>query len=310
MAVVARLSGGLGNQLFQFAAGVTFASRLETDLFVDPSGIDFANQRETATHREFLLPNLFPSVRLLSPAIFSPNSLIRLALRHGKSPGSTLASNLAYRLDGRKKRARSLYRDRDLEDLLSLPSEILNQTDIHLNGYWSDFRIAEMGSAEILSLYRPAWKGSQRLMKIKSQMTQSRSTAVHVRRGDFLSDWASHHHVTTKEYFNSAMDTLAKSTDRFFVFSDDIDWCISNISQKSKEVSFVHIEKGETDADHLTLMSSALNFVISNSSFSWWAAWLGQHSDKKVIRPLHWIKGDSGSAVYPSGWLPLTSADV
>lgn len=74
----------------------------------------------------------------------------------------------------------------------------------------------------------------------------------------------------------------------FIFFSDDIEWCKGNFSSIKYELYF---ESGkDTLAEKISLMSSCKHFIISNSTFSWWAQWLGQNEKKIVISPKHWYK--------------------
>lgn len=302
MAVYLRVSGGLGNQLFQYAAGAAVASSLRTDLVVDPSGIFDANRRGTATKREFDLPWLFPNINVLVSKKRITDPIIRIALRHGKSPISTLASDLAYFFDSHAMRSQSLFRDRDVDKILHLVSEAKSRNIVHLNGYWADFRLAELGRAWILSQMSKELVLNPRLRRIEIEMKESRSTVVHVRRGDFLSKWGKIHSVTSLSYFAAAMDLLAPWTEKFYVFSDDIQWCRANLRSTNKDIQFISREEAERDFEHLLLMSGAKHFIISNSSFSWWAAWLGGQDEKRVVRPFAWTKNDSGASVYPPEW--------
>jgi len=302
MAVYVRVSGGLGNQLFQLAAGAVAASDLRTDLVMDPSGIYEANRRGTATRREFALPEMFPTVNVLATERTRLNPMIQIALLHGRSPFATLASDLAYLLDSRLGGRQSLFRDQDITKVLALASRSKARADVHLNGYWADFRIAEKSRNWILSKMFTERALSSKLQRIEAEMKETRSTSVHVRRGDFLSKWGSIHDVTSGAYFAASMDSLAPATDKFYVFSDDIEWCRTNLRRGNKDIEFITRERGESDMEHLLVMSKAKDFIISNSSFSWWAAWLGSAKNKRVLRPFAWTTNNSGELVYPADW--------
>jgi hypothetical protein len=104
---------------------------------------------------------------------------------------------------------------------------------------------------------------------------------IHVRRGDYLK-FPNHHPVQTMEYYNQAMDEVGAS--RYVIFSDDIEWCQKNFTRSNCIVS----EKASPHTD-LSCMTACNHFIIANSSFSWWAAWLSKHEDKKVIAPKNWF---------------------
>ena len=73
----------------------------------------------------------------------------------------------------------------------------------------------------------------------------------------------------------------------FFVFSDDLDWCKSTMIFEDKEHCFV--KNFENELFELKLMSYCSNFIIANSTYSWWGAWMSQNEDKTVIMPSGYI---------------------
>ena len=112
------------------------------------------------------------------------------------------------------------------------------------------------------------------------------SVAVHVRRGDYL------HHpafaVCDTDYYRKSMESMRTrvSNPRFFVFSDDPGWCRTEFQDADTEV----VDTGSTNPLHdMHLMSLASHHIIANSSYSWWAAWLGDKPDQQVIMPERWF---------------------
>jgi hypothetical protein len=90
-----------------------------------------------------------------------------------------------------------------------------------------------------------------------------------------------------------------------FIFSDDVKWCRENYKE-SEELTVVGDEHaGPRSSLHLWLMTLCQHFVIANSSFSWWAAWLGENPNKIVVRPLRWFQTPElrDIDICPLGWL-------
>jgi len=119
---------------------------------------------------------------------------------------------------------------------------------------------------------------------------------LHVRRGDYL-QLPTHHPTCTIDYYHKA---LANFDGKVLVFSDDIDWCRKTFQDPRFE--FV---KGNLDYIDLYLMSMCKNNIIANSSFSWWAAWLNDNKDKKVIAPKKWFGpaiSHNTMDLYPKKW--------
>jgi hypothetical protein len=127
--------------------------------------------------------------------------------------------------------------------------------------------------------------------------------ALNVRRGDYLTQ-PTRHPVITVEYINEAYKHLPKH-DVLLVVSDDIEWCKENI----KLPNVVFNEK-YWDYDALWLLSLCNYFIISNSTFSWWGAWLSNYNHKVVIAPGTWFGPDIDSNtisddIYCEGWIKI-----
>lgn len=121
-----------------------------------------------------------------------------------------------------------------------------------------------------------------------SEISSPGSVAVHVRRGDYL------HHpalcVCDEAYYNKSIAEMRAKVPgaRFFIFSDDTEWCHANFPADDTEV----IDSGKAAANplhDLYLMSLASHHIIANSSYSWWAAWLGDKPEQEIIMPDRWF---------------------
>ena len=131
---------------------------------------------------------------------------------------------------------------------------------------------------------------------------KKRTTAIHVRRGDYLK-FSKHHPAQTAEYYNNGMELLRNKTDTFIVCSDDIEWCKQNIIGDN----VVYIEN-ERDYIELYLISLCDNVIISNSSFGWWGAWLNKNSNKTVIATKQWFGeaiSHNESDIIPNKWIKI-----
>ena len=115
------------------------------------------------------------------------------------------------------------------------------------------------------------------------------SVCVHVRRGDFLSDtYRKNFYVCTPEYFKKAISIMCQRVKEpcFIFFSDDIEWVRKHLFVNGHPCFY---ESGDDPAwEVMRLMSSCNHFVISNSTFAWWASYLCEREDKIIIIPEHW----------------------
>jgi hypothetical protein len=121
-------------------------------------------------------------------------------------------------------------------------------------------------------------------------MKKSEAVVIHVRRGDYLSEKnRGIYELCDMKYYDSAIDKVKKNVKNplFFVFSDDIGWCRKSFD-KSEKIVFVD-DSLNTDIDDFTLMLQGKHFIIANSTFSWWAAWLNTVPNKIVISPEKWF---------------------
>ena len=118
------------------------------------------------------------------------------------------------------------------------------------------------------------------------------SVAVHVRRGDYVSNAKTNcnHGTCSAGYYVASANIMRQKVGdlKYFVFSDDPDWAERNLHLPGP-TEIVRINHGRADFEDMRLMSACKHFIIANSSFSWWAAWLGVHPGKVVIAPKRWF---------------------
>lgn len=139
---------------------------------------------------------------------------------------------------------------------------------------------------------------------ILSRNYDDKCTAIHVRRGDYK-NYPMHHPLIEMDYYNKAILKLQSSV--YFIFSDDIEWCKQNFIGPE----FVFIE-GNSDIVDFHSMTLCDNLIIGNSTFSWWAAWLCESPNKKVIAPnphTCWfgpaLKHYNMNDLIPEGWVTI-----
>ena len=135
---------------------------------------------------------------------------------------------------------------------------------------------------------------------------------VSVRRGDYFSEaYVGSRGICRVSYFRRAMEKLSQmvtSKITYFIFSDDPAWCRQNLDIPGKAI--FEEENALSIADKLTCMSICRHFIISNSTFSWWAQFLGTANDKIVIAPHKWsANGDSNYVQKLSNWTLVSCLD-
>ncbi len=151
-----------------------------------------------------------------------------------------------------------------------------------LVGYFQSEKYFIQHTDMIRNLFSVDDRTSAKIIAKYEEVLKKKTVAVHVRRGDYLK-YSDTHPPCTIEYYQTAMAQFPKDSIYLF-FSDDIAWCKENFKQSN--IIFV---EGEEDIYDFYFISMCKSIIISNSSFSWWAAWLNNDRHKTVIAPKRWF---------------------
>ncbi|MDR2664004.1 MAG: alpha-1,2-fucosyltransferase [Puniceicoccales bacterium] len=137
------------------------------------------------------------------------------------------------------------------------------------------------------------------------------AVCVHVRRGDYLCyQLSGRFPVQSAEFFHGAGKIFEEKVQNphFFVFSDDIGWARENLHFESP-YTFVDINSEEESWKDIVLMMNCKHFLTSVSTFSWWAAWLGQDPNKIVIIPAKWpFLGKNLKLFFDEDWIQISES--
>jgi hypothetical protein len=157
---------------------------------------------------------------------------------------------------------------------------------------WTSWRYFAGVENEIKDVFIFPEINDPNLEEIESNIRNSNSVSIHVRRGDYNNS-DSLKNLTPLQYFEDAINVIRRKVDnpKFFVFSDDIEWCKNNFT--SKDIIFVSKYNYSNYID-MQLMSLCKHNILSNSSFSGWAAFLNRNNEKIVISPEVWSNYETG----------------
>ena len=278
--IVVQLIGGLGNQLFQYAFAKNLAAR---------SGVPF--KLDITPFEAYKLHAYSLDALNISAEIATPSEINR-------AKGSRIL-----RLLGRAPWVHEKVFSFDEKHLAPVRRA-------YVVGYWQSEKyfkdIASSLRGEFTLKKSLSTADEQVLEKIKSNL----AVAVHIRRADYVNN--AHtlqvHGVCSPEYYQQALNILAAKVPNMhlFVFSDDPAWAEQNL-QWSYPVTFVKHNKADRNYADLFLMSQCQHFVIANSTFSWWAAWLGNYPRKTTIAPQQWFRDENRAAddIIPESWMRL-----
>jgi hypothetical protein len=178
--------------------------------------------------------------------------------------------------------------------------DIVFEDGANYNGFFQCEKFFMHNRDFILEMFEPNDTIKKYITEKYAAILSFKTCAIHVRRGDFLK-FSHIHTVQDLAYYQSGIKAL-QMFERYVVFSDDIAWCKNNFIGEN----FIFIEN-EKDYIDLFLMSMCDNQIISNSSFSWWAAWLNNNPDKKVVAPIKWFNNNSleSKDIIPESWIKL-----
>ncbi|MDA7540933.1 alpha-1,2-fucosyltransferase [bacterium] len=255
------LCGGLGNQLFQYAFGRVVAEHLNLKLKLD-IGTGFARDFVYKRHYELDVFELNDQTELIRPSKFAmqlQRLKLALALRKWAFTGNYLI---------------------EPSDGQYLPDAIQGETGKSYTcfGYWQDeryFSKIENTLRKELSFKRQL-SGPNQIMA--QQLESENSVAVHIRRLQY--DCAlgiDYYDREIKHILNLIPDA------KLYCFTDDPEWCLEKLLPKYKMTLIQN--KNLPAIEDFQLMSHCRHFITANSSFSWWAAWLGRAKEKLIIRP-------------------------
>lgn len=198
--------------------------------------------------------------------------------------------------------------DLDVFNITYNELEIAPEGAIMLDGYYQNISEFENVVDQVRSEFTFKNKFDDPIENLAKEIRDiSNSVCIHVRRGDYVYNPTanSYHGVMGVDYYESAQKEIEKiiSNPIYYVFSEDINWCKENL-KSDYEINFVNQDYcGDRDTGHLYLMQMCENHIISNSSFSWWAAFLSD--SKNTIAPKKWRLDGTGSDIILDNWISL-----
>lgn len=291
--IIPRIIGGLGNQMFQYAAALALAERLGGRVFLDISAFGKDDLRQYELNKLNIPQNLADDLPLACTLREVPSRLMR-SFRRGKGFFAGAYKEPHFQFDDRFFR--------------------ISGSIIRLKGYFH----SELYFAGCETMLREQFQPKEPLSAIaqcyRDQIrTAPKSVSLHVRRGDYVSNvgTASVHGSVRPDYWHRAIDLMNHIHGEdvtYFLFSDEPDYLASEFNDLRNAV-VVRSEPSRPYED-MFLMRGCQHHIIANSSYSWWGAWLNDNPAKTVIAPAQWftrakLAKANTMDLYPEGWILL-----
>lgn len=297
--IIVRFTGGLGNQMFQYAFAKSIALKRNTPLKIDLSLLS-----DNSKNQELILRTFDLDFFNISDEIASKKEINKF----NGAENPNLFEKIIFKINRLKGNKQFIQNNHDY-DRKSIDSITENTCII---GRWQSEDFFNSHRVEIKKIFNfSSFTPNKLSLKTAQEMKSVISVGVHVRRGDYVSDlvYAKQIGALDKEYFENSMKLIVSKLKkdekiRFYFISDDIDWC-KNEFKDHKNIRFVTQEKTKNGyLSDFWLLSQCKHLIISNSTFSWWAAWLGE-DENIIIAPKNWNRNTKNSPlnIIPKRWL-------
>jgi hypothetical protein len=290
--IIIHLSGGLGNQMFQYAFGRALALRYGYELKLDANYYNSQKCLNSAVPRSYMLGSFDIKADLASPEeVAKLNTFSKKVIR-----------KIKYKIFGPPKA--SLFEEK----------EYRNKDENYYVGVWQNERYFKDFAENIRGDFHLKYEMSPQAKKLAQMIDADKfSVCLQVRRGDNANNPPSMKSFGCPdlEYYIPAINLVKQQMLRngqsgllrLYVFSDDIEWVKNNLHS---EFDTIYVsDSGVKTQEEITLMSKCRHNIISNSTFGWWGAWLNPKHDKIVVAPKQWaLKNTEGYRnITPAGWI-------
>jgi hypothetical protein len=302
--IITWLTGGLGNQMFQYAAGLALAQHRRTVLKLDVSW--YREDPAYEAHNRYALSCFNITEQFATTEEIDRVRGVPLTRTERWSVGFARALRF-YRYAQRHAGPTNWHKPATLR---FYPEFFAQPDPTYLNGMFQSEKffapVASLLRLHFSLRYPPLPAVEEMAARIRS----GPSAAIHFRRGDYLRNAAFNQKigVVGPAYYEQAVRLLRERSPEatLYIFSDDIETVAREFTPPGPHV-FVRAVASWHPWDKLRLMSLCDHIAIANSTFSWWAAWLNPSPTKRVIAPDPWLAGNPAESadVVPESWIRL-----
>lgn len=290
------LTGGLGNQMFQYAFARNIAVKNKSSLCLNTS----------------YLQSKLPFKNLATQMRYE----LDIFNIHAQISHNFFQSKYAYPFAKIEHILKDLWNSKKLNEVREShfhfqPALLHTKDNCYIKGNFQSHKYF----IEIEDVIRNDFSFKNKLtnenLAWQHQIENSNAVSIHFRRGDYitLKQNVNKFAQIPFSYYQNAIQHIAEKIENpvFFIFTDDVHWIKSNFTT---EFPYYIVENNNTATTNyldMQLMSKCKHNIICNSTFSWWAAWLNANKNKIVIAPNRWFTDDkiNSNDIYPSDWIKL-----
>lgn len=282
---VVQMTGGLGNQMFQYALYQKLKAQGKTAKLEDESGYRDAGTREKHLQKAFDITYERPTVAEMQ--LLTDSSLKFL-------------NRVRRKLFGRKSKSY-------VEKQFNYDANVFAQEAAYYEGCWQTEKYFKDIESKLREEFTFRCEIPEESRRFLDRIENCNAVSVHIRRGDYLNEAQQKVYggICTDSYYERAVSMVKEKVPdaRFFIFTNDPVWAKAHMTGEEFEV----VDCNDESAGYLDmlLMSHCKHHIIANSSFSWWGAWLNPHADKIVVAPSKWLNDRDCSDIYTVGMLAI-----
>jgi hypothetical protein len=263
--IIIKIMGGLGNQIFQYATAKAIAIKKN-----DVLKLDINSFKNDSFKRDYKLDN------------FNIKEDIANFIEIRKLRGTfNITEKFCNKFKLNVSKANTYYKE---QKQMFFDRDIFNKnSNLYLDGYWQNENYFSNIREYLLKVFIPK-SISNIAREYLNEIQKCNSISLHIRRKDYL-NLKDIYYICELDYYQKAIQIIQDKVEnpKFFIFSDDIDWCKNNLN-----IEAIYIEN-TTDIEDMYLMKNCKHNIIANSTFSWWGAWLNENKNKIVIGPKKWF---------------------
>jgi hypothetical protein len=294
--IISKIHGGLGNQLFCYFCSYNFINNQNFELLLDIYDYKFYRKDRPFFLGKFDIDYKVANIKQLKKFRYLNYSKIDYAIFQ-KFNISNFKNNIQ----------KNLYLEKynQNKELNFHQNNILNNS--YIEGYWQNFKYL----VNIKKIIYKKIELKKNYIDFDNNLLNNikipQSVSIHIRRDDLLrKPFSEVYYTCNLEYYYNAINFIKSkiSNPKFYIFTDDIDWVKSKFTSVN-DYSIIS-ELRLNDYSEFYIMKNIKNHIISNSTFSLWAAWLAEEHDSIIISPKYWFKKEMPK-IHPSNWIEMNN---